>query len=63
MKATEWLSDTWKNLKTDYVYEHWLTGFFGEMIGELMGFWRKGIYNTEPGMKWLKKTLATVAMN
>ena len=41
LKATEWLSDTWKNLTTDDVYEHWLKNFFGgEIIGELAGFWR-----------------------
>ena len=42
VKGTEWLSDTWKGLTTDDVYEHWWKKFFiGEIIGEFVGlFWR-----------------------
>ena len=64
LKGTEWLSDTWKNLRSDDVYHHWLEGYFGgEIFGIFMGFWRKGFYDTEPGLKWLKETIATVSMN
>ena len=50
--ATEWLSETWNNLRTGDVYEHWLKDSFfgGEIIGEISGLWRQGFYNNESGM-------------
>ena len=46
--ATEYISDVWKNLTNDSIYEsgpaHWISAF-----------WTTSVYDTEPGKKFLKE--------
>ena len=64
VEASEYLSETWENLVTDNIYEHWAKGFLGGeyFIGEIVGFWKKGFYNTEPGSRWLKDRFGKLSM-
>ena len=47
--ASQWLSDTWNNMKTSDVWQYWETGLTD-------GFNYPSFVNTAPGLAFLKKT-------
>ena len=65
IKATEYISNLWAQMSTDDIYESWLKNWFfiGDVVGEIAGLWRTGIYSTEPGKKWFQKMIGKLAVS